>query len=138
MRYTLLQITQEFYKEVAYFATTCLKSDTPYANNLWFRKIIGEDNGGVVSTDDEIHQQQYDDFLAATSMRDYPDNWDELREAVLTRDNHRCEVCGRDREDGCTLQVHHIVPLGMGGTNARSNLITLCNEHHGRVHGGKS
>jgi len=107
-----------------------------HSNQIWFREIIGEDNAGVISVDDSVYSESYETFLGSVSMADYPDNWDQLRQAILTRDNEQCAVCGRS--DDVTLQVHHIVPLGMGGTNARSNLITLCNEHHGRVHGGRS
>lgn len=32
-------------------------------------------------------------------------------------------------------QLHHIVPLVVGGTNNISNLALLCDECHGKVHG---
>lgn len=39
-----------------------------------------------------------------------------------------CEVCGKKAVD-----IHHIIPRGMGGSKHRDtceNLIALCREHH--------
>lgn len=35
------------------------------------------------------------------------------------------------------LQVHHIIPLSLGGTNYESNLVTLCGNCHAKIHGIK-
>lgn len=62
----------------------------------------------------------------------YPDNWPQIREMILDRDDHCCQ-----EEDGfCNgpLQIHHIVPLSKGGTNELDNLITLCHYHHAKKH----
>lgn len=48
------------------------------------------------------------------------------REAVLSRDRHRCRVCGSRK----TLHIHHRVP----GVNDRRRLITLCAACHSQVH----
>ena len=39
-----------------------------------------------------------------------------------------CAVCGAD-----DVQIHHIVPLGSGGSNDPENLIALCRAHHARA-----
>lgn len=102
-------------------------------NSIWFRKVVGRDNGGVISTEDQIHRENYRDLLGNVSMLDYPDNWDDIARAIRKRDSNSCQSCGNEDD---TLHVHHIVPLGAGGSNARSNLITLCASCHGRVHNG--
>jgi 5-methylcytosine-specific restriction endonuclease McrA len=61
---------------------------------------------------------------------DYPPDWDRVRRVVLQRDGYRCQNCSSDDQ----LHVHHIVPLTSGGTNAWSNLVTLCPDCHGRLH----
>jgi hypothetical protein len=63
---------------------------------------------------------------------DYPLDWDNLRDMILTRDNYECT-----EEDGyCNgpLQIHHIVPLSKGGPNDPDNLTTLCYYHHSLKH----
>ena len=45
-----------------------------------------------------------------------------LRQQVFDRDGHRCRYCGQSGQ----LTVDHIVPVSRGGTNALSNLQTLC------------
>ena len=73
----------------------------------------------------------------------------ELRQEVLERDMHRCQICGNDQN----LEVSHIQSgyeddregkdkkddqghRGMGGkksVNRPENLITLCKEHHDKL-----
>ena len=42
----------------------------------------------------------------------------------------RCANCG-DVED---LQIHHVVPLALGGSNFLSNMVVLCVRCHGKAH----
>ena len=63
---------------------------------------------------------------------DYPIDWDNLRDMILTRDNYQC-VEGDGYCDG-PLQIHHIVPLSKGGPNDPDNLTTLCVYHHSLKH----
>jgi hypothetical protein len=102
-------------------------------NTVWFRPVEARDNAGVISTGDGIEAQGYKQFLGSVSMRDYPEDWERKAAAIRKRDDNTCQGCGAT---DAPLQVHHIVPLGAGGSNARSNLITLCESCHGRVHGG--
>jgi hypothetical protein len=47
--------------------------------------------------------------------------------SILARDNWTCCSCGRSsRKDGVTLEVDHIQPRSLGGTDDPSNLQTLC------------
>jgi hypothetical protein len=57
-----------------------------------------------------------------------------MRKQVLARDKHRCRVPGcRSAQN---LDVHHIEHLEHGGSNHKSNLVTLCGGHHMRHHEG--
>lgn len=68
----------------------------------------------------------------------YGDDWETTRRAILVRDRYTCQ----DRRCGVRwpppmhgkLHVHHVQPLSRGGTNAHSNLLTLCHPCHRRVH----
>ena len=61
----------------------------------------------------------------------YGPEWtQELRDAVISRDDHRCRRCGRG---DCMLQVHHV---DMDRTNNDlTNLLTLCAACHLGLHG---
>ena len=48
----------------------------------------------------------------------------ETRQAVLTRDNCRCRACGFS--DSLTMEIDHIVPRSLGGSNDIDNLQALC------------
>lgn len=63
----------------------------------------------------------------------YPSDWGNLRKAVYSRDGYKCANCGLTGA-GVELHAHHIVPLSAGGSNAPSNLITLCRDCHRRAH----
>lgn len=52
------------------------------------------------------------------------------RRLTLKRDHYRCTVCGAFTE----LQVHHIVPRRLGGSDELSNLVTLCAACHLQLH----
>jgi len=57
------------------------------------------------------------------------------RAYILARDNHTCQAKGCKCRTG-VMQVHHVVFKRDGGTNAPSNLITLCEACHKKVHAG--
>lgn len=50
------------------------------------------------------------------------------RYQVFSRDDFRCQACGRGVKDGVKLAIDHIVPVDWGGPNETSNLLTLCEE----------
>lgn len=47
---------------------------------------------------------------------------DQLRLAILTRDNYRCRYCGSN----AYLELDHIIPLSKGGATSYENLQVLC------------
>lgn len=58
-----------------------------------------------------------------------------VREYVLFRDNHTCQICKGKRKDKI-LNVHHIESRKTGG-NSPNNLITLCSTCHKLHHQGE-
>ena len=62
-------------------------------------------------------------------------DWNTIVEAIRKRDRHRCMNCYREEDDVETLDTHHIVPRGQGGSNRLSNLVTLCRQCHDAAHG---
>jgi hypothetical protein len=61
----------------------------------------------------------------------YPSDWEELSKAVRERDGYRCSYC---RSSDLVLHTHHVIPLSRGGSNAMSNLMTLCEKCHRAKH----
>ena len=64
---------------------------------------------------------------------------DAVREEVKRLDGYRCQVCGAGAETA-VLEVHHVRPLGLGGSVERDtveNCITLCGQCHHDVTNGK-
>ncbi|MEZ4282447.1 MAG: RecQ family ATP-dependent DNA helicase [Myxococcota bacterium] len=68
--------------------------------------------------------------LPSTSEREA---WARTRKIVLARDEFQCKDCS-DELDRSELDVHHLIPRVMGGTNEPSNLVTLCDGCHARRH----
>jgi len=62
----------------------------------------------------------------------YPENWNKLRFAIFAEYNYKCAKCQKYSKGD--LHLHHIIPLGYGGTNHKGNLIPLCSECHRNVH----
>ena len=56
--------------------------------------------------------------------------FDDVRNAVFTRDGYRCVCCGRGIEDGAILHAHHLKYRSLGGTNRIGNLVTVCDRCH--------
>ena len=68
--------------------------------------------------------------------RKIPDN---VRRAVLRRDNYQCTKCKWSHDlwnaaDPRHLELHHKKPHAKGGENKAENLITLCNVCHDQIH----
>jgi RNA-directed DNA polymerase len=59
----------------------------------------------------------------------YGEEWTEIREEALRRDERKCRVCGRRGR----VEVHHIRPWKPGMPHELPNLITLCAACHRQV-----
>jgi len=55
-----------------------------------------------------------------------------IRKAAIIRDKAKCMECGKSN---CILEVHHIVPRRLKGSNDIKNLITLCRNCHDKTEG---
>lgn len=74
----------------------------------------------------------------------YPPDWAEISQKIRQRDGYRCRISRLFPNIQCdgyfpppfhgNLHVHHIEPLPKG-SNKPVNLICLCKDHHGFVHG---
>jgi len=53
-----------------------------------------------------------------------------LRENILKRDNHTCQICNSSDKK---LEVHHIIPKRMGGRDIENNLVSVCKSCHKKI-----
>jgi RRXRR protein/HNH endonuclease len=75
-----------------------------------------------------------DPALEGSQYQD-PTRLDEnLRIACLMRDSYTCQHCGKRN---CRLVAHHVIFREQGGKDTISNLLTLCEACHHKVHQGK-
>jgi len=59
------------------------------------------------------------------------------KHAVHRRDEGRCthrDVTGKRCNQDRWVEIHHVVPVSLGGSNDPENLTTLCSFHHDLVH----
>lgn len=55
-----------------------------------------------------------------------------LSHAVNLRDKRCCQFKGCSEK--MWVEIHHVLPISMGGRHELSNLITLCSPHHSMMH----
>jgi predicted restriction endonuclease len=67
---------------------------------------------------DSVNKKELEEFTDAQKRK------------IMKRDNYRCVVCGRGRENGVELQVDHIKPKDQGGKATIENGETLCAQHN--------
>jgi 5-methylcytosine-specific restriction endonuclease McrA len=60
-------------------------------------------------------------------------NLTNTKQYVLDRDNYTCQSCNTTKT-GTQFEVHHIIPRYNNGSDHHSNLVTLCNSCHTRIH----
>lgn len=61
------------------------------------------------------------------------ESWLNIRKEVLERDRYECQHCGAENPVA-TLEVHHIIPVRLNGSDELENLIVLCQRCHNSLH----
>lgn len=56
--------------------------------------------------------------------------WRRLRESILERDKHLCQVCLPQGRYTLATEVDHVIPEAEGGTDDRTNLQSICGPCH--------
>ena len=72
------------------------------------------------------HQQK----LGSNAQRGYGYQWQLLRKRILIRDDYCCVVCAKKGRLTEAREVDHIIPKAQGGTDAESNLQSICKPCH--------
>ncbi len=75
-----------------------------------------------------------DPTLAGSRYQDPTRLCENLRIACLMRDSYTCQFCSKHGE---RLEAHHIIHRKHGGKDTLTNLLTLCDACHHKLHQGK-
>ena len=76
------------------------------------------------------HKREPWQHTKTASERGYGNDWKVLRQQALSRDNFLCQSCRTNGVYTPATDVDHIKPKSQGGTNAMSNLQSLCKSCH--------
>ncbi len=78
--------------------------------------------------------RRYNKFeRSAGSNKKYGRTWREVRKRYVSA-HPLCEMCLKDGRLTPVEEVHHIKPVSQGGTNEFSNLMSLCQSCHTKLH----
>ena len=75
-----------------------------------------------------VHYEHY----VHPTRKEYEKNREKIRKTIIKRDGKKCKICGSRRQ----LEIDHINPIAMGGTNDLNNLQVLC-RHCNRSKGAR-
>ena len=82
----------------------------------------------------KLVDDQYEKYdRPADHHRKYGNNCKRIRDRYV-REHPYCESCFKEGRIVPVEEVHHILPLSRGGTNDRSNLMSLCQSCHTKIH----
>ena len=74
---------------------------------------------GVYKYDpDKAYKRELEDFTPA------------IKQAIFKKNNFRCVMCGKGRENGIEIHADHIKPKDFGGKATLENGQTLCSKHN--------
>lgn len=57
-----------------------------------------------------------------------------MRKKLFSNADASCELCKRKWYNGWVLEMHHKIPLSLGGLNTLDNGICLCRQCHKKAH----
>lgn len=81
-----------------------------------------------------LRQKQYETFKRSPDHdKKYGNNWRRVRDLFVSK-HPLCVRCFKEGRIVPVEEVHHIVPLTKGGSNKFSNLMSLCQSCHTKIH----
>ena len=83
--------------------------------------------GKLIKEDKGIYRYDPDHAEGRINLQDFDAP---TKKAILERDDYRCVVCGRGKDDGVELQIDHRIPKEKGGEGSIKNGQVLCGAHN--------
>jgi len=81
-----------------------------------------------------VERRRYDKFERSPDVnKKYGRAWKRIRDRYA-REHPLCEWCEKNGRLTSAEEVHHILPISLGGTHDKSNLMSLCKSCHNKIH----
>lgn len=112
------------------------KLDSHLRERNFVESILPISEWKVETASFDIHKITNPDVTGVGYQNGAQKDFYNVKAYVLHRDGYKCKS-GQKGKHSHKLHVHHIVFRTNGGTNAPSNLITLCETCHHDLHSGK-
>ena len=95
---------------------------------------LTDKKSGYCEKHEKPMQRHYERFTRGYRQHErYGNAWRRIRDRHLAREP-LCEMCWKRGRFVAATLVHHIKPLGDGGTHDESNLMSLCVSCHEKIH----
>mgnify|MGYP003593222929 CR=1 FL=1 len=104
----------------------------PGCGRLAVRNLCGG-NEQYCAEHQKVMDKQYNQYERdPASNKRYGRSWKRIRDRFI-RAHPLCEECKKQGKLMPADEVHHVLPLSRGGTNAEDNLMALCHSCHARI-----
>ena len=92
-------------------------------------------NGGQYCEEHRLkYERQYNRYERAADInRKYGRAWKRIRGRYAAA-HPLCEMCLKEGRYTPVEEVHHILPISQGGDHRQSNLMSLCQSCHTKIH----
>lgn len=92
------------------------------------------DGGQYCEEHRKLEQKRYNKYeRASDSNKKYGRAWHRIRARYVAA-HPLCELCLKEGRLTPVQEVHHIIPISKGGTHEQSNLMSLCQSCHTKLH----
>lgn len=82
----------------------------------------------------KLMESRYNKYERSPDVhKKYGRAWKRIRDRYVM-EHPLCEMCLKEGRLTPVEEVHHIIPVSQGGTHDRSNLMSLCQSCHTKIH----
>lgn len=95
---------------------------------------LAVDGGQYCEEHTKAERVRYNRYERAPDKnKKYGRAWKQIRDRYA-RTHPFCEMCFKEKRLTMVEEVHHILPVSMGGDHRESNLMSLCKSCHTKIH----
>jgi len=95
---------------------------------------LSSGNSSYCAKHTKLQRKNYDRYERSPEViKRYGSAWHKAR-ARYVLSHPLCEQCLKEGRLRAVDEVHHIVPVKKGGTDAEENLMSLCRSCHNKIH----